>query len=113
MGVPVRRSSAIVTPGLQQTLEVIFRKLLATTLVLKLPHSRHFMARKCRSPVCWVEVGDARLTGPELVHETTEKIIQIKQRMQAARDRQKSYADVRRKPLEFQVGDRVMLKVSP
>ncbi|GJU77942.1 putative reverse transcriptase domain-containing protein [Tanacetum coccineum] len=69
--------------------------------------------RKCRSPVCWAEVGDARLTGPELVHETTEKIVQIKQRMQAARDRQKSYADVRRKPLEFQIGDRVMLKVSP
>ncbi|GKA04908.1 hypothetical protein Tco_0684028, partial [Tanacetum coccineum] len=45
--------------------------------------------------------------------ETTEKIIQIKSRIQAARDRQKSYADVRRKPLEFQVGDRVMLKVSP
>ncbi|GJT33230.1 putative reverse transcriptase domain-containing protein [Tanacetum coccineum] len=58
-------------------------------------------------------VGDARLTGPELVHETTEKIVQIKQRMQAARDRQKSYADVRRKPLEFQVGDRVMLKGNP
>ncbi|GJS27327.1 reverse transcriptase domain-containing protein [Tanacetum coccineum] len=69
--------------------------------------------RKCRSPVCWAEVGDARLTGPELVHETTEKIVQIKHRMQAAHDRQKSYADVRRKPREFQVGDRVMLKVSP
>ncbi|GJY36950.1 putative reverse transcriptase domain-containing protein, partial [Tanacetum coccineum] len=67
--------------------------------------------RKCRSPVCWAEVGDAQLTGPELIHETTEKIIQIKQRIQAARDRQKSYADVRRKPLEFQVGDRFMLKV--
>ncbi|GJT37795.1 putative reverse transcriptase domain-containing protein [Tanacetum coccineum] len=59
--------------------------------------------RKCRSPVCWAEVGDARLTGPELVHETTEKIVQIKHRMQAARDRQKSYADVVVKPLEFQV----------
>ncbi|GJV01653.1 putative reverse transcriptase domain-containing protein [Tanacetum coccineum] len=69
--------------------------------------------RKCRSPVCWAEVEDARLTGPELVHETTEKIVQIKHRMQAAHDRQKSYADVRRKPREFQVGDRVMLKVSP
>nr|GEU44658.1 putative reverse transcriptase domain-containing protein [Tanacetum cinerariifolium] len=69
--------------------------------------------RKCRSPVCWAEVGDAQLTGPELIHETTEKIVQIKQRIQAARDRQKSYADVRRKPLEFQVGNRVMLKVSP
>ncbi|GJW27205.1 putative reverse transcriptase domain-containing protein [Tanacetum coccineum] len=49
--------------------------------------------RKCRSPVCWAEVGDAQLTGPELIHETTEKIVQIKQRIQAARDRQKSYAD--------------------
>ncbi|GKA89588.1 putative reverse transcriptase domain-containing protein [Tanacetum coccineum] len=68
--------------------------------------------RKCRSPVCWAEVGDARLTGPKLVHETTEKIVQIKHRMQAAHDRQKSYADVRHKPLEFQVGDRVMLKLS-
>ncbi|GJR30028.1 putative reverse transcriptase domain-containing protein [Tanacetum coccineum] len=69
--------------------------------------------RKYRSPVCWAEVGDARLTGPELIHETTEKIVQIKQRIQAARDCQKSYADVRHKPLEFQVGDRVILKVSP
>nr|GEV60050.1 putative reverse transcriptase domain-containing protein [Tanacetum cinerariifolium] len=59
------------------------------------------------------DMGDAQLTGPELIHETTKKIVQIKQRIQAARDRQKSYADVRRKPLEFQVGDRVMLKVSP
>ncbi|GJV45465.1 putative reverse transcriptase domain-containing protein [Tanacetum coccineum] len=50
--------------------------------------------RKCRSPVCWAEVGDTQLTGPELIHETTEKIVQIKQRIQAARDRQKSYADV-------------------
>nr|GFA33421.1 putative reverse transcriptase domain-containing protein [Tanacetum cinerariifolium] len=53
------------------------------------------------------------LTGPKIIHETTEKIVQIKSRIQAARDRQKSYADVRRKPLEFQVGDKVMLKVSP
>ncbi|GKB28832.1 putative reverse transcriptase domain-containing protein [Tanacetum coccineum] len=69
--------------------------------------------RKCRSPVCWAEVGDVQLTGPEIIHETTEKIVQIRQRLQAARDRQRSYANVRRKPLEFQVGDHVMLKVSP
>ncbi|KAD2805415.1 hypothetical protein E3N88_38792 [Mikania micrantha] len=69
--------------------------------------------RKCRSPICWAEVGDSQLTGPELVHETTEKIVQIRNRMAAARDRQKSYADKRRKPLEFQVGDKVLLKVSP
>ncbi|GKA70662.1 putative reverse transcriptase domain-containing protein [Tanacetum coccineum] len=58
-------------------------------------------------------VGDTQLTGPEIVHETTEKIIQIKKRIQATRDRQKSYADRRHKPLEFKVGDKVMLKVSP
>ncbi|GJT21445.1 putative reverse transcriptase domain-containing protein [Tanacetum coccineum] len=67
--------------------------------------------RKCRSPVCWAEVGEVQLTGPEIVQETTEKIIQVKQRMQAARDRQKSYADLKRKPMEFEVGDKVMLKV--
>ncbi|GJX19441.1 putative reverse transcriptase domain-containing protein [Tanacetum coccineum] len=69
--------------------------------------------QKCRSLVCWAEVGDAQLTGPELIHETTEKIVHIKQIMQAARDHQKSFTDVRHKPLEFQVGDPVMLKVSP
>ncbi|GJR45171.1 hypothetical protein Tco_1313274 [Tanacetum coccineum] len=61
---------------------------------------------------CWAEVGDAQLTGPKLFRETTEKIIQIKHRLQASRDRQKCYADKRRKPLEFQVGIRFMLKVS-
>ncbi|GJW78402.1 putative reverse transcriptase domain-containing protein [Tanacetum coccineum] len=66
---------------------------------------------KCRSPVCWAEVGDSQLIGPEIIHETTEKIVQIKNRLQATRDSQKSYADMRRKPLEFQVGDKVMLKV--
>ncbi|GKF51167.1 putative reverse transcriptase domain-containing protein [Tanacetum coccineum] len=69
--------------------------------------------RKCRSPVCWTEVGEAQILGPELIQETIEKIIQIKQRMQAAQDRQKSYDDLKRKPMEFQVGDKVMLKVSP
>ncbi|GKC24317.1 hypothetical protein Tco_1026467, partial [Tanacetum coccineum] len=59
------------------------------------------------------EVGEAQILGPELIQETTEKIIQIKQMMQAARDRQKSYADLKRKLMEFQVGDKVMLKVSP
>nr|GFA64411.1 putative reverse transcriptase domain-containing protein [Tanacetum cinerariifolium] len=60
-----------------------------------------------------VGVGEAQVLGPELIQETTEKIVQIKQRMQAARDRQKSYADLKREPMEFQVGDKVMLKVSP
>ncbi|GKA65986.1 putative reverse transcriptase domain-containing protein [Tanacetum coccineum] len=69
--------------------------------------------RKCRSPICWAEVGDAQLTGPEIIRETTEKIIQIKHLLQASYDRQRSYANKRRKPLECQVEDKVMLKVSP
>ncbi|GJT64919.1 putative reverse transcriptase domain-containing protein [Tanacetum coccineum] len=56
-----------------------------------------FYSQKCRSPVCWAEVREVQLTGTEMVQETTEKIIQIKQRMQAARDRQKSYTDLKRK----------------
>ncbi|GJT79653.1 putative reverse transcriptase domain-containing protein [Tanacetum coccineum] len=59
------------------------------------------------------DFGDVQLTRPEIIHETTKKIVQIRQRLQAVRDRQRSYANVRRKPLEFQVRDRVMLKVSP
>nr|GEZ11547.1 putative reverse transcriptase domain-containing protein [Tanacetum cinerariifolium] len=59
------------------------------------------------------EVGDTQLTRPEIIHETTEKMMQIRQHLQAARDRQRSYANVRRKPLEFQAGDRFMLKISP
>ncbi|GKE20825.1 putative reverse transcriptase domain-containing protein [Tanacetum coccineum] len=59
------------------------------------------------------KVRDAQLTGPAIIHETIEKIVQIKSRIQAARDRQKSYANIRRNPMVFQVGDKVMLKVSP
>ncbi|GKC14473.1 hypothetical protein Tco_1011255, partial [Tanacetum coccineum] len=68
--------------------------------------------QKCRSPICWAEVGDGQLTGLEIIRETTKKIIQIKHRLQASHDRQRSYTDKRRNPLEFQVGDKVMLKVS-
>ncbi|GJZ74159.1 reverse transcriptase domain-containing protein [Tanacetum coccineum] len=69
--------------------------------------------RKCRSPILWAEIGESSLIGPELVQETTDKVVLIKEKLKAARDHQKSYADNRRKPLEFEVGDRVMLKVSP
>nr|GEU88318.1 hypothetical protein [Tanacetum cinerariifolium] len=60
-----------------------------------------------------IKVKDVQLTGPKIIHETTKKIVQIKSRIQAARDRKKSYVDLKRKPMDFQVGDRVMLKVSP
>ncbi|KAI3811031.1 hypothetical protein L1987_20746 [Smallanthus sonchifolius] len=69
--------------------------------------------RKCRSPICWNEIGEAQITGPELIQETSDKNIQIRDNIRTARSRQKSYADKRRKPLEFQVGDLVLLKVSP
>ncbi|GKA09964.1 hypothetical protein Tco_0689397 [Tanacetum coccineum] len=59
------------------------------------------------------EIKESSLIGPELVQETTDKVVLIKEKLKAARDRQKSYADNRRKPLEFEVGDHVMLKVSP
>nr|GEV26194.1 reverse transcriptase domain-containing protein [Tanacetum cinerariifolium]GEV27697.1 reverse transcriptase domain-containing protein [Tanacetum cinerariifolium] len=78
---------------------------------------RHTNRTLCLNGGSWIpveaEVRDAYLTGPEIVHETTKKIIHIKKHIQAARDRQKSYADRARKPLEFKVRDKVMLKVSP
>nr|GEU65817.1 putative reverse transcriptase domain-containing protein [Tanacetum cinerariifolium] len=69
--------------------------------------------RKCQTPIAWSEVGESQLIGLEIVQETTDKIVQIKERLKAARDHQKSYAENRRKPLEFSVGDKVLLKVSP
>ncbi|KAA0063393.1 pol protein [Cucumis melo var. makuwa] len=67
----------------------------------------------CRSPVCWGEVGEQRLMGPELVQSTNEAIQKIRSCMHTAQSRQKSYADVRRRDLEFDVGDKVFLKVAP
>ncbi|GKD49720.1 putative reverse transcriptase domain-containing protein [Tanacetum coccineum] len=69
--------------------------------------------RKCRSLVLWDEVRENRLISPEMVQETTDKVVIIKERLKAARYHQKSYADNRQKALEFEVGDRVLLKVSP
>ena len=69
--------------------------------------------RKCRTPVYWDEVGEKRLIGPEIVQVTTDKINVIREKLKIARDRQKSYADNRRRNLEFKVGDRVFLRVSP
>nr|GEU56601.1 putative reverse transcriptase domain-containing protein [Tanacetum cinerariifolium] len=68
---------------------------------------------KCRSPIIWAAVGESQLIGPEIVQETTIKIIKIKKWLKTVRSCQKSYADKRRKPFEFKVWDRVLLKVSP
>ena len=69
--------------------------------------------RPCRSPLCWTEVGESSITGPDLIRDTSEKVSLIRQRLPTAQSWQKSYADVRRRPLEFEVGDHVFLKVMP
>nr|GFB41004.1 reverse transcriptase domain-containing protein [Tanacetum cinerariifolium] len=66
-----------------------------------------------QTPIAWAEVREGKLLGPEIVQETTNKIVVIKERLKAARDRQKSYADNQQKPLKFSFGDKVLLKVSP
>nr|GFB25894.1 putative reverse transcriptase domain-containing protein [Tanacetum cinerariifolium] len=95
---PATPSPAIICISLQ---EIWCRSVILSVSSPNAPKSRVFPPKA------------TELTGPEIVHKTTEKIIQIKSRIQAARDRLKSYTDVRRKPLDFQVGDKVMLKVSP
>nr|GEY07394.1 hypothetical protein [Tanacetum cinerariifolium] len=72
-----------------------------------------FVTKKGHSPIMWVKIGEGQLIGLELVQETTEKISQTKDRLKVMRDIQESYADKRRKPLEFSVFYYVLLKVSP
>ena len=69
--------------------------------------------RPCRSSLCWTEVGERSITGPDLIRDTSEKVSLIRQHLLTAQSRQKSYVDVRRRPLEFEVGDHVFLKVIP
>ena len=69
--------------------------------------------RPCRSPLCWTEVRESSITGPNMVRDTSEKVSLIRQRLLRAQSRQKSYANARRRPLEFEVGDHVFLKVIP
>ncbi|KAK6138509.1 hypothetical protein DH2020_027748 [Rehmannia glutinosa] len=69
--------------------------------------------RKCRSPLYWSEVGEKKILGPELVEQTVQMIGKIRDKIKVAQDRQKSYADRRRKDLQFDVGEKVFLKVAP
>ncbi|GJS13471.1 putative reverse transcriptase domain-containing protein [Tanacetum coccineum] len=75
--------------------------------------SLNFQGQSSEYDGIWAEIGESSLPGLELVQETTDKVVSIKEKLKAARDRQKSYADKRHKPLEFEVGDRVLLKVTP
>ena len=69
--------------------------------------------RPCRSPICWTEVRESSITGPDLIKDTSEKVGMIRKRLLTAQSRQKSYNDIRRRPLEFEAGDHVFLKVIP
>ena len=69
--------------------------------------------RPCMSPLCWTEMGESSITGPDLIRDTSEKVSLIRQRLLTAKIWQKSYADVRCRPLEFEVRDHVFLKVMP
>ncbi|GJY60583.1 hypothetical protein Tco_0461240, partial [Tanacetum coccineum] len=114
----IARNGILVTNDAESTLEVIMR-----ACVIDFGGSYHssiqcapfeaLYGRKCRSLVLWAEIGESSLTGLELVQETTDKVVLVKEKPKAARDHQKSYVDYRRKPLEFEVGDRVLLKVTP
>ncbi|GJT61383.1 putative reverse transcriptase domain-containing protein [Tanacetum coccineum] len=82
-------------------------------IIDRLTKSAYFIPTRATDSMETLTSWSVQLMGPEIIHETIEKIMQIRQRLQATKDRQRSYANVRRKPLEFQVGYRVMLKVSP
>ena len=67
--------------------------------------------RPCRSLICWTEVGESSIIGPDLIRDTSKKVGMIQKCLLTAQSRQKSYADIRRRPLAFEVGDHVFLKV--
>ncbi|KAD3337134.1 hypothetical protein E3N88_32654 [Mikania micrantha] len=75
--------------------------------------TKAYYGGKCRSPICWTEIDESQITGPEIIQEMTDKIHHIRDNLLAARSQHKNYADKRRKPLEFQIDDLVLLKVSP
>ncbi|XP_073020923.1 uncharacterized protein [Primulina eburnea] len=72
-----------------------------------------FVSRKCRSPLYWEEVGEKAIVGPELVQMTVDKVKIVREKLKAAQDRQKSWADLMRRPVEFNVGEKAYVKVSP
>ncbi|XP_075096112.1 uncharacterized protein LOC142174215 [Nicotiana tabacum] len=78
-----------------------------------MPPYEALYGRKCRTPLCWNEVGERKFVGPEIVQQTEDKVKIIKDRLKISSDRQKSYDDLKRREIEHQVGDKVFLKVSP
>ena len=97
----------------ERVIQILEDMLRACVLDFRGSWSEALYGRLCRSPSCWVEAGERGLLGPEIVQESSEKIKIIRERLLVAQSRQKSYADRRRRPLEFAEGDLVFLKVSP
>nr|GEU50209.1 putative reverse transcriptase domain-containing protein [Tanacetum cinerariifolium] len=108
---PIREDYKIDRLGRLYLNEIVSRH--GVPISIKSNHDSRFVSRKCHLPIVWAEVGEGQLIGPELVQETSEKILQIKDKLKVVRDCHKSYADKRRKPLEFSAGDYILLKVSP
>ncbi|GJS88895.1 hypothetical protein Tco_0771531 [Tanacetum coccineum] len=102
---------AVKTATSRQELELLFHHHIAMLRTTEHPSDTNVFTMKME--ILLEPASNKLLVGPGIIQETTEKIVQIRQCLQAARDRQRSYSNVRRKPFEFQVGDRVMLKVSP
>ena len=69
--------------------------------------------RKCRTPLCWTELSEKKVIDPDLIQETEEKVKRIRERLKVVADRQKSYADLKRKGIQYEIGEKVFLKVSP
>nr|GFA23606.1 hypothetical protein [Tanacetum cinerariifolium] len=99
-------------PGMTRDIAEYVSRCLTYHMSIKCEPFEALYGQKCRSPVIWTEVGESQLIGPEIMQETTKKIIQIKESLKTARSRQKSNADTRRKPFEFKVGDQVLLNIS-
>ena len=69
--------------------------------------------RKCRTPLCWTELSEKKVIGPDLIQETKEKVKIIREKLKVATDRQKSYANMKRKDIRYEIGEKVFFKVSP
>ncbi|XP_022855171.1 uncharacterized protein LOC111376442 [Olea europaea var. sylvestris] len=80
---------------------------------IQMPPFEALYGRKCQSPLYWNEVGENKITNTEMVQDMVKAVEKIKRRLKTAQDRQRSYADKRRRPLEFEIGDNVFIKISP
>ncbi|XP_070007481.1 uncharacterized protein [Nicotiana sylvestris] len=99
--------------GLLQSIEILMRKWEMIDMDFVMAPFEALYGRRCRYPIWWFEVGEAEPLGSNLVHHAMEKVKVIQERMKTTQSRQKSYTDVHRRELEFQVDDWVFLKVSP